>query len=281
MAEFRKTNWYNKFEELMDSIDLQSLNNTYLMGPINTILIKDIVDNIEELNKKTKIALREDDQLQNLISNVQELLKNYYAKKYFNETDEKEIKTTKKQLSDRELYKLKVAIYKLESYVNLKKIEGKEAPSSKLSKIFDLKYNYNLKKSKYDKLFDYFAREETVKDLDIKKLEEEINKENDKVILRGEEISLGLLMEAITKEPSIILNPIINQCNYWGFPPPDPFYLFKFGDYNIEYISDKRYFNQAGLLDDYVGRYVNDKFNEQAKANMENNKKEVPPQPGE
>ena len=225
MAEFRKTNWYNKFEELMDSIDLQSLNNTYLMGPINTILIKDIVDNIEELNKKTKIALREDDQLQNLISNVQELLKNYYAKKYFNETDEKEIKTTKKQLSDRELYKLKVAIYKLESYVNLKKIEGKEAPSSKLSKIFDLKYNYNLKKSKYDKLFDYFAREETVKNLDIKKLEEEINKENDKVILRGEEISLGLLMEAITKEPSIILNPIINQCNYWGFPPPDPFYL--------------------------------------------------------
>lgn len=280
MAEFRKTNWYNKFEELMDSIDLQSLNNTYLMGPINTILIKDIVDNIEELNKKTKIALREDDQLQNLISNVQELLKNYYAKKYFNETDEKEIKTTKKQLSDRELYKLKVAIYKLESYVNLKKIEGKEAPSSKLSKIFDLKYNYNLKKSKYDKLFDYFAREETVKNLDIKKLEEEINKENNKVILRGEEISLGLLMEAITKEPSIILNPIINPNNRWGYPP-DPFYLFKFGDYNIEYISDKGYFNQAGLLDDYVGRYVNDKFNEQAKANMENNKKEVPPQPGE
>ena len=235
---------------------------------------------INELNEQTQTALKEDAQLQTLVNNVQNLLKNYYAKKYFNETDEKKVESTKESLSERELYKLKVAIYKLESYVNLKKIEGKEAPSSKLSKIFDLKYNYNLKKSKYDKLFDYFAREETVKNLDIKKLEEEINKENDKVILRGEEISLGLLMEAITKEPSIILNPIINPNNRWGYPP-DPFYLFKFGDYNIEYISDKGYFNQAGLLDDYVGRYVNDKFNEQAKANMENNKKEVPPQPGE
>ena len=53
-------------------------------------------------------------------------------------------------------------------------------------------------------------------------------------------------MEAIKKEPSIILTPIINQCNYWGFPPPDPFYLFKFGDYNIEYSDIKLLIDRVG-----------------------------------
>ena len=261
----------------MDSIDLNSLHETYLMGPANKVLLTSIVDRINELNEQTQTALKEEAQLQTLVNNVQNLLKNYDAKKYFNETDEKKVESTKESLSERELYKLKAAICKLESYVNLKKSKGKKVPSYKIAEMSDLKYDYNLKKSKYDKLFDYFAREETVKNLDIKKLEEEINKENDKVILRGEEIALGMLIEAIKKEPSIILTPIINPNNRWGYPP-DPFgYLA----YNIESVSENRYFNQAKLLDDYVGRYVNDKFNEQAKANMENNKKEVPPQPGE